>query len=308
MASQQMVDTIKSIRQANIAGGNATPPPLPEMRKEIEQFLLSFPQIGGVINRPQDANGVPGEWTLLDSAPDVTRTILYFHGGGFVAGSALGNRRIVSSLALAAGARALSMDYRLAPENPFPAALDDAVTAYDWLIREGGVAPSEVIFAGDSAGANLAAALLLRLSDEDKALPAGAFLISPALDYAATGGSRVSQLENDPFAMSADFLADVKSMYAPDTDSRHPYLSPLNGQFKGFPAILVHVGEYEGLLDDAVRLAEKAQAVGVDAQLTVWEGAFHVFHQYVGLVPESDQAIAEAGAWMAARFDAPVSA
>lgn len=234
---------------------------------------------------------------------DSRGTLLYFHGGGYFEGSITTHRRLVASLCLAAGVRGLSVDYRLAPEHPFPAAVDDAVAAYRWLTGPGGEDPSRVIVAGDSAGGGLTAALLVALRDAGHPLPAGAYLMSPWTDLVATGESLKTRAEADPMIDPRD-IKRITSYYVPDGDVLNPLVSPLYADLSGLPPLLLHVGDAEVLLDDAVRLADRARVAGVSVELEVWPEAFHVFQMLAGLLPEADEAVAQAGEWMVKRLEA----
>ncbi|MFE2943019.1 alpha/beta hydrolase [Streptomyces sp. NPDC059255] len=302
--SQQMEDTLATLCEKAKAAAGLPVPPIDQSRADLLTFLAGFPEVPGVTINPADAGGVDGEWTVPDEG-EAHGAILYFHGGGFIQGAPVGHRRIVSTLSLNAGTRALSIDYRLAPENPYPAALDDALTAYEWLIGDGGETPADVVLAGDSAGATLVAALLVRLRDENRPLPAGAFLISPATDIACTGESVTIRAHRDPL-LSLEAMQMIAAAYVPQgADPLHPWISPHYADLAGLPPLLIHVGDNEVLLSDAERLTGHAQAAGVDTELKIWDGAFHVFHNYLGIIPEADQALAEAGAWIKTVITAP---
>lgn len=286
------------------ARGRPTPS-VSELRAGMEEMLGALPAVPGVRVEGVNADGVPAEWTRVESKSGVDSrgTLLYFHGGGYFQGSIATHRRLVASLCLAAGVRGLSVDYRLAPENPFPAAVDDALAAYRWLTGPGGEDPARVVVAGDSAGGGLTAALLVALRDAGDPLPAGAYLMSPWTDLAATGESIRTRTEVDPMIDARD-TKRITSYYVPDGDVLNPLVSPLYADLSGLPPLLVHVGEAEVLLDDAVRLADRARAAGVSVELEVWPEAFHVFQMLAGLLPEADEAVAQAGEWMVKRLEA----
>ncbi len=314
MASQQMTDIKAMMFERRNQMSGSPRPSVEELRAGMEQMMGALPAVEGVVTEPVDAGGVPAEWTTAEgrhaagpssagpSSAGVRGTILYLHGGGYFQGSVATHRRLVASLCLAAGTRGLSVDYRLAPEHPHPAAVEDAVAAYRWLIGPAGEDPSRVIVAGDSAGGGLSAALLLALRDAGDPLPAGAYLISPWTDLASTGESLKTRAEADPMIDPSDSKR-ITSYYVPDGDLRNPLVSPLYADLTDLPPLLVHVGDAEVLLDDAVRFADRARAAGVPVELEVWPEAFHVFQMLAGLLPEADEAIAQAGAWMAKRLE-----
>jgi len=245
------------------------------------------------------ADGVPGEW-VEGPGGSARATILYLHGGGYTVGSIRTHRALVARLAAATGARALVIDYRLAPEHPFPAAVDDAVTAYRWLV-ESGVAPSGIVVAGDSAGGGLTVALLVALRDAGDPLPAAAVCISPWVDLACTGDSMATRAAADPMVQRAPLLSMAEA-YLAGRDARTPLASPLYADLRGLPPLLVHVGTAETLLDDATRLAARARAASVAVDLETWEDMIHVWHAFAPVLPESEAAIARVGEWARAHL------
>jgi monoterpene epsilon-lactone hydrolase len=243
--------------------------------------------------RPVDANGIPAEWIEAPGAgPEV---ILYLHGGAYALGSINTHREFISRIARATKRRALAIDYRLAPEHPFPAALDDALLAYKWLLDEGEV-PGEIVIAGDSAGGGLALACMITLREAGHPLPTGAVLISPWLDLALTGASIQTKVSSDPI-LSIEGSKMYARWYAGDQDLTDPLISPLYAGLNGLPPLLVQVSTDEILLDDAVRLAERARQAGVEVTLEKYEGVFHVF-QIVPFLPESREAVLNIAAFV----------
>jgi len=241
-----------------------------------------------------DAGGVPGEFIATPaSQPD--RYVLFLHGGGYVAGWPALYRHFTWRVATAARARVLAIDYRLAPEHPFPAALDDALAAYRWLVA-GMADPRRTAVMGDSAGGGLALALLLRLRDAGLELPAAAIALSPWTDLALTGGSLSLNVKSDPMLNAADarLFADC---YLAGADPRSPYASPLYGNPAGLPPTLIHVGSDEILHDDAVCMAENLRAAGCRIEIEVWPRMPHVWHLFAPVLPEARQAIAHIGAF-----------
>jgi monoterpene epsilon-lactone hydrolase len=237
--------------------------------------------------------GVPGEWVI--GAGETKAVLLYLHGGGYFGCSAASHRPITVGFALH-GFRVFALDYRLAPENPFPAALDDAVSAYRGLLGEGNL-PEHIVVGGDSAGGGLALCLLLALRAAGVPLPAGATLFSPWTDLAATGESvrtnatRCAMFHGPDISLSARY-------YLGDTDPRNPLASPLYADFTGFPAILIHVGADEVLLDDSTRLAERARAAGVCVELKVWPVVPHAWQLAPHRIPEARKSLRESAAFL----------
>ena len=244
---------------------------------------------------PVNAGGVPSEWLVPQDAP-ADKVILYIHGGAWFMGSTSSHRMLVSQLAYAVGIRALSINYRLAPEHPFPAGLDDCRTAYHWLLAQG-YSPDKMIVAADSAGGNLALALLLALRDAGEPLPAGAVGLSAATDLAATGASRKTRVSVDPYFGDMG-LNSIIPDYIGEHDPYEPLISPLFADLAELPPLLLHVGDYEILLDDTVSFGKKAVEAGVDAQTVVWPEMFHVFQTFAPFLPEARQAIRQIAAFI----------
>jgi len=241
-----------------------------------------------------DAGGVPGELiSTPTSRPDCH--VLYLHGGGYVTGSPALYRHFTWRVAAATRARVLAIDYRLAPEHPFPAALDDAFTACRWLLS-GKADPRRTVVMGDSAGGGLALALLLRWRDGGHDHPAAAVVLSPWTDLALTGASLASNAQSDPMLNIADTRLFAGS-YLAGADPRHPYASPLYGNPAGLPPTLIHAGSDEILRDDAVRMAEKMRAAGCHVEVEVWPRMPHVWHLFAPVLPEANDAIARIGAF-----------
>jgi epsilon-lactone hydrolase len=246
-----------------------------------------------------DAGGVPA-FRIATPASHPDRHVLFLHGGGFVSGSSALYRHVTWRFAAAARARLLSVDYRLAPEHPFPAALDDAVNAYRWLLSDGAEA-RHVAVMGDSAGGNLAFAMLLKAHDEGLPLPAAAVALSPWVDLALESPSMARNAAADPMLNAANTPKLVKS-YLNGADPRAPYASPLYGDLSGLPPTLIQVGSDEILHDDAVRMAEKLRASGCQVELEIWPRMPHVWHLFATILPEARQAIARVGAFLEGRL------
>lgn len=232
--------------------------------------------------------GVHGEWLESDK-PE--RTIYYLHGGGYVACSPRTHRGFTAKLALAANAKVLALDYRLAPEDKFPAALEDAVGGYRLLLET--EKPDRIIIGGDSAGGGLAAATLIALRERGLPMPAGAFLLSPWTDLAATGDSIVTNDPVDPM-LSGKMVHKLAALYYGEASPTDPLVSPLYGDFRGFPPLRIYVSDTEILLDDSRRFAERAKQQGIAVDLRVWSKMPHVWPIFVALgIPESKQALGE---------------
>lgn len=242
--------------------------------------------------RPVDANGVPAEWTSTPAA-DVSRVILFLHGGGYVSGSIASHRHLVAEAGRAAGARTLALDYRRAPEHPFPAAVDDAMAGYRFLLSTG-VAPSRICIAGDSAGGGITLAALVTIRDAGLKLPGCAWCISPWIDLEAIGASMTSKAAVDPM-IQRDYLREIAGMYLNGADPRSPLAAPLYAELAGLPPMLIQVGTAETLLDDAVRLAERAAAADVRVTLEAWPEMIHVWHLFHPQLSEGRRAITAAG-------------
>jgi acetyl esterase/lipase len=227
------------------------------------------------------------------------RVILYFHGGGYSIGSAETHRDLVARLCRAAGARALSVDYRLAPEHRYPAAVEDAVASYRWLLDRG-VPSAAIAVAGDSAGGGLALGTLLALRDKALPLPAAAVCMSPVTDHLKTGVSMDAKAALDPIVQRQSSTENSKR-YIGAGDPKAPYASPLYADLRGLPPILILVGTSEVLLDDSTRFAERARAAGVDSEIEVWEDMIHIWPFFADL-PEAGKAVERMGAYIRAKL------
>jgi acetyl esterase/lipase len=275
-----------------------------KMRQQTENYARRVKPHPGVSITQAQAGSVPAEWAVPSGAPS-DRVVLYIHGGAWFMCSPGTHRGLVSTLAYHSRSRALSIDYRLAPEHPFPAALDDCLEAYRWLLHSG-IAPEKIVVAGDSAGGNLTLALLVALREAGDPLPAGAACLSPATDLAGTGESNRTKAKVDPILGSTNKGGfNIIPGYIGDTDRRHPLVSPLYADLHGLPPILIHVGEDEVLLDDATRFVERARTAGVDANLVIWPGMWHVFQIFTPGLPEARQSLKQIGAFILMRFCQP---
>lgn len=277
MASQELTRAIAAQRALLEQFGTAQTPE--EFRRIYKKFCLdhSGPLPEGTTIERVDANGVPGEWVIPANATD-GRTLLYLHGGGYLVGGSEEVREMVARIAQAARARALVIDYRLAPEHPHPAAVEDAVTAYRWLIAQG-TRPERLTVAGESAGGGLTLALLVSLRDAGDPLPAAAVPISPWVDLEAIGESMVKNAEVDPL-VNKDVLFGMRDAYLQGQDPRTPSAAPLYADLRGLPPLLIVVGGSETLLDDASRLADRARQAGVDVTYEPSDQMIHIWQAF----------------------------
>ena len=236
----------------------------------------------------QEIDGLNCEWLTPPGAP-ADAVLLYFHGGGGVLGLYNSSRNIIGHIAAACNTRAFMPDYRLAPENPFPDALDDCMKTYNWLLAEG-FDPRKIVVLGDSMGGYLTISSLLALRDSGNPLPAAAVYISPVTDPTSSGESMKSNAKKDAL-LSPQFMWTVMSHYVKKHNLADPYLSPLTADLSGLPPMLIQVGEDEILLDDSRRLGERSKAAGVDVNLEVWPSMWHDWHVCVPYLDESNLAI-----------------
>jgi monoterpene epsilon-lactone hydrolase len=270
-----------------------------EMRTAMAAAFSAFPSASQVKCEPVNASGVKAEWITADNAaPD--RVVLYLHGGGYIMGSIETHRELVARLSKAAAARGLALDYRLAPENPFPAAVDDAIAAYRWLLAQG-YQPGRIVIAGDSAGGGLTVSTLLALRDLGIAAPAAGVCISPWVDFEAEGESMASRAAQDPL-VSRDAILSLAKMYVGEHGNlREPLAAPINAALENLPPLFIQVGNAETLLDDSTRLADRAEEAGVDVTLQIWDEMPHVWHLAAPVLPEGQEAIEKIGEFVRGR-------
>ena len=275
------------------------PASFPERRERLDAIGSTFPPAADIRLEPIDANGVAAEWSLAPGS-DPSKVLLFFHGGGYCSGSIVSHRGMVIEAGRAARARTLAVGYRLAPEHPFPAAIEDARRAYRFLLDQG-IAPDKVAIAGDSAGGGLTLALMTSIRDAREPLPACAWLVSPWVDLQMTGASVAEKAVTDPL-ISKSYLEELASAYLAGADRRNPLVSPLNADLAGLPPLLVQVGSAETLLDDAVRIARRAGAADVWVNLEIWPHMIHAWHLWAAQVEAGRRAIASAGAFIRAHL------
>ncbi len=268
-------------------------------RKLIEQYFCVHPSTSEIKGQryPAKSSNIAMEWIVADGA-DPDRRILYIHGGSWISGSVAGYRAFLSRVSQAAGAVVLAVDYRLAPEHKFPAGLEDCIQAYQWMRQNGPEGKGPAVSAylmGDSAGGNLALATLLKIKDAKLPLPAAVVAISPATDFTGGSPSLVSRAAVDPIINPMVLPVLIPIYLGQNTSPTDPYASPLFGDYKGMPPLLLQVGDAEVLLDDSTRLAKHASEQGCDVTLDVWEGMPHVFQGFAPFLPEATEAIAKIG-------------
>lgn len=293
MASPELAKLVEQLAAAGTFGGD-----LPSMRRMLDR-APAYPKPPDVTWDAVDAGGVPAEWVVPEGC-EPGRAVVHLHGGGYATGSVSSFRGLASHVARATRARVLAVEYRLAPEHPYPAALDDAVAAYGHVLAAGH-APEQVVFVGDSSGGGLVLATLLALRERGEPLPRAAVCLCPWTDLTLSGASLQSNADADPM-VSASTLALMAEAYLGDVDPRTPTASPLFADLHGLPPLLVQVGSAEVLLDDATRFAAAAEAAGVEVTLEVWDDAFHVWHAFADLLPEARDAVARIGAYVDERL------
>ena len=266
----------------------------------IAQIREGMDQLGKMGKLPKDvkckpiiAGSVPAEWITTPNS-ESQKVVLYLHGGGYVAGSIASYRDLVARISRVSKVRILIPEYRLAPEFPFPNALEDSVAAYKWLVSTENIDPNDIIIAGDSAGGGLTLATVIKLRNEGFPLPIAIVCLSPWTDLAGTGESLKTNEEIDPFISLEMFRISART-YVGTTDPLNPLASPLYADLQGLPPLLIQVGTSEVLLDDSTRFAERAKAAGVDVRLKIWKDMIHIFAIFAVFAPESRQGIDQIG-------------
>jgi epsilon-lactone hydrolase len=274
-----------------------------ELRAGYESWATTnFPTPQELRTEQVDADGVPCVWASMPGT-STERTIFYLHGGGYVIGSPNGYRELAAALSQAADARVLLIDYRLAPENPHPAGVQDATIAYRWLVKQE-ADPANTVVAGDSAGGGLTVALLAALRDAGDRLPAAAVCMSPWVDMTLSGASVDDRAELDPI-VSRPLLENMAGAYLMGQDPQTPSASPLFADLSGLPPILILVGTSEALHDDSTRLADRAREAGVDVTLSVADEMYHVWPAMSSFLPEAREAVEEIGRFVQSRPSRP---
>jgi len=263
---------------------------VPKLRTFSEKISRPLLLPDGVTSHSLKADGIPIEW-IVPRNVYAKSVILYLHGGAWVLGWYNIHRVLAAHIGQASYSRVLAVDYRLAPEHPFPAALEDSLVAYRWLLKDG-IESDKIVIAGDSAGGNLALATLMSLCDAGEPLPAATVCISPMTDLTGTGKTLFTKKDA---LLTANFAISMSRHYIGNHDAHLPLISPHYGDMTGLPPLLIHAGEDEILLSDAKRLANNARYAGIDVTLVVWPKMWHVWHMYVPYLPEAKQAVDEIG-------------
>ena len=292
--NQSEIDAVRAL-----LGAKPRPVGWPARRARLDEVGTYWPVADDVGLDAVNLDGVPGEWSIVPGS-DASRVLLFFHGGGYCSGSIRSHRRMVTEAGRAAGARTLAVSYRLAPEHPFPAALDDALTAWRCLRKH--VAATHVTVGGDSAGGNLSVALINQLRAAKEELPACAWLVSPWTDLTMSGGTLATKEAVDPI-ISKDYLGELADAYVPaGMDRKDPRLSVLYADLRGLPPTLLQVGSDETLLDDASRFAAAAGAAAVPVTLEIWPHMIHAWPMWNAGLKPGRSALAHAGAFMRAHL------
>jgi len=288
---------IDAVRQ--ILASTPRPAGWVERRERLDALGSRYPLPADVLVEPVDANGVSAEWTLTPEA-EASRVILFLHGGGYVSGSLDSHRHMVAQAGREARARTLALAYRLAPEHSFPAALNDAVAGYCFLLSRD-FHPKRIAVAGESAGGGLAIAMLVSLRDGSVSMPACTWSSSPWVDLEATGGSMSAKATVDPLIQKS-YLMELATSYLNGADPRAPLASPIYADLGGLPPLLIQVGSAETLLDDAVRLAGIAGAADMRVTLEVWPDMIHAWHLFYPQLAAGRRALAQVGAFLRSHF------
>ncbi len=286
--SSRRARIVRAVTSAYFSLKDAETADVQASRRMLDRFAGLVPVAERVTVERVEIAGLDAEW-LSPVTPVKGKALLYLHGGAYILGSCASHRHMVSYIARSVGIRALLPEYRLAPEHPFPAAVEDAASVYRALLANG-LEPRDIVVAGDSAGGGLTMAMLLSLRDAGDPMPAAAFLLSPWLDLATTGETMVSRSEQDPW-FHKDDIALVARYYCGEGELRNPLVSPVFAELHGMPPVHIQVGNDEVLLSDATRLAEGIRAAGGDVHVDVWDNMWHVFQAFLLVVPESREAI-----------------
>ena len=265
----------------------------------VDEFRVWYEGFTGQFDLPEDAvveqvgvGGITAEWVSAPGASE-NKAVLYLHGGGYIIGSTRTHRVPMYHLSKASGARILVLNFRLAPEHPFPAAVEDSVTAYRWLLAQG-ISPKNIVIGGDSAGGGLTLATLVALRYMGDPLPAAGISHSGWTDLANTGETFVTKAEEDPI-IDKEMVENMAAAYLGDRSRTIPLASPYYADLRGLPPLLMQVGGAEVLLDDSIRTAERAKEAGVDVTFKLWEGMPHVWQVFASFLPEAKQSLEECG-------------
>ncbi|MGH7778584.1 MAG: alpha/beta hydrolase [Candidatus Binataceae bacterium] len=290
--SKQQLDSLIQMLRAQPIDADAS---IEKTRAGFEQMTVMLPVEKDVKCEPVSAGGVKAEWVSAPGA-DANRAILYLHGGGYVIGSIKTHRALAGRISRASKARVLLIDYRLAPEHPFPAAVEDSIIAYRYLLEQG-TRPGRLAIAGDSAGGGLTIAALVAIKDAKLPMPAAGVGLSPWVDLEGIGDSMTTKSKADPI-VQRDGLVQMAAAYLGGKDPHSALAAPLYADLSGLPPLLLQVGTAETLLDDSTRLAERARKSGVNVTLEPWENMIHVWQMFAPMLDEGQQAIDKIGAFV----------
>lgn len=277
-----------------------TPANLDEMRSQFEAAAGGQPVADDAVFEPVVLGGVPAERVTVAASAKGAGAVLFFHGGGYMFGSSIGYRALTSVLSAATGVPVYSIDYRLAPEHPFPAAVEDTTAAYR-AVLDSGTPASQIAFAGDSAGGGLVIATMLGARDAGLPMPGAGYGLSPWVDLACEGQSFTELAGVDPL-MTADGALGCQAAYIQGGDARHPWASPLEADFTGLPPLILQVGSTEMFLDDSTRTARKAALAGVHVEMQVWPHMPHVWQLWTSMLPEATAALNSGGRFLRERI------
>lgn len=289
MDNKNILKNIIETKRKNPYTENKT---IDQLRKETENAGSSIPLPKNIKYKSVVAGNVNAEWITCGEVNE-NRIFMFMHGGGYYRGSIAATRATVARISAEAKIKCLSIDYRLAPEHPFPAAINDTYSAYEWLVNEG-INPEHIIVSGQSAGGGLCLALLLKIKDKNFSQPKGAVALSPWTDLYQTGKTMVTNEKIDPI-ISKKYLDRFAKLYFPDSYSMSYLASPIIGELSGLPDILIQVGSAETMLDDSKRFYKKAKKANVNVKLEIWEDMFHGWHSNAHILNDADKAIKNIG-------------
>ncbi len=296
MASEGLKQVLELLAAAPIVEGERT---VREQRDGMAAATAAFPVAEEATVQAVTAGGIPGEWVSMPGASD-KHAVLYLHGGGYVVGSPATHRSLTAAIAKETGAKLLVIDYRMGPEHVCPAAIEDAVAAYEFLLAQGYDA-ANIAISGDSAGGGLTLATLVALRDKGVALPAAAALISPWVDLTGKSPTIKTRADVDPM-LKGEALGEFAAHYKGSLAVDDPRISPLFADLTGLPPLLIQVGDHEVLLGDSEELDKRAKAAGVETKLEIWDEMFHVFHMFHFMLPEAAEANRRIGEFCRAKW------
>ena len=279
-----------------------------KLQLRVKEGREGLEELANFIKLPKDVKvehmsigDMAAGWFILPNG-NMEHFVLYLHGGGYIQGSIKSHQDLAARIARASKTKVLVIDYRLAPENPYPAALEDAVKAYKWLINDKNISPDKIIIAGDSAGGGLTLCTLIKLRDEGLKLPAAAVCLSPWTDLAITSNTIRENMKKDPWLKLSE-LHFMSELYIGDNDPTNPLISPLFADLNSLCPLLIHVGTNEIILDDSIRFAEKAKKAGNEVTLEVFDDMIHVFQAFAAWAPEGQEAINKIGEYIQAKLN-----